>query len=91
MTEWKGPGPWVRINESDVIDALRGGEWATYVVANKLRRHKRYRHIKTSAVLSRLKRMETGGMVKRVTGRRNPYSRQLKWELADVTHTAPRA
>lgn len=84
MGEWKGPGPWVRVEESDVLEAITGhGYMATYVVANSLRMRnpERYRHIKTSAVLARLKKLESSGQVRRVTDRRNPYERQLMWEL----------
>ena len=55
----------------------------TYVIANKLRDEPRYKNVKTGAVLSRLKQMERQGLVKRITDRRNPYSRQLMWELAN--------
>lgn len=82
MSDYKGPGIWVPVDNFDVEQVLKRGPTATYVVANWLRDKERYKHVKTSQVLNRLKQMEKVGLVARVTGRRNPYSRQLMWELA---------
>lgn len=84
MSEWKGKGIWMPVLDNDVVDAIQ--HWngaATYVVANILRRKERYKHVKTSQVLHRLKAMEAKGLVRRVTDSRNPYSRQLMWELPE--------
>lgn len=84
MSDYKGAGIWVPISDCDVEQVLKRGPTATYVIANWLRDKELYKHIKTSQVLYRLKQMEKTGLVTRVTGRRNPYSRQLMWELASA-------
>lgn len=48
----------------------------TYVICNILSLDHGYRGLKTSAVLTRLKRMERAGIVERV---RSPYAVQLCW------------
>lgn len=83
MSDYKGPGIWRKIKDEDALNAIGKGCRATYVVANWLRgEDERYKHIKTSQVLHRLKALEKQGKVKRVKDSRNPYEKMIVWELA---------
>lgn len=66
----------------NAISQFDGGSM-TYVVANRIRRFKPFKGLKTDYVRRRLMKMEKAGLVRRVP---SLYKAQYCWALPEVNH-----
>lgn len=70
-------------SDDQILAALHGGEYMTYVLANRLRRN--FWPLQTAFVLRRLKALEKAGKVERAP---SSYAVQICWRARPLTNCA---